>query len=488
MKTLLNLFICVLISGSLFAQRTVDHLGISQTGIDVTTATTVGELTINPTEAGKVIVRFDGDCYASVGDRIIVAASNTTNWGINDGNIGIEVIDGDLNHRSFSHTRVYDVAAGSHTFYAIAHNYVETDGDGMTSIYGSLTVEFVPATAGIVEHTGITSGSLDLSSLTTVTSTTIAPTEPGKVIVRFDGACYASVGDRIILASSDAPSWTANDGNIGVEVYDTDLNNNTFSHTRVYDVTAGSHTFYAVAQNYVETDGDAMATIYGSFTVQFVPTTGGMVGFQGIGTSNPDVSTTTAMGQVTIAPTVAGKAIVSFDGDCYASVGDLLVLAASNSMNWTANDGNVGVECYDTDLNHESFSHTRVYDVVAGSQTFYGLAQNYVETDGDGSAAIYGSLVVSFVPNPSSSGINGVDEVELSVYPNPTNGQVRIDLGSTMEEHTINIYNANGALVASEQVNRKASFDYQLPAVKGIYLVQLVNENGASKTVKVINE
>ena len=125
---------------------------------------------------------------------------------------------------------------------------------------------------------------------------------------------------------------------------------------------------------------------------------------------------------------------------------------------------------------------------IAGVHTFYGLAQNYVEYDGDGSASIYGSLTVNFIPEPSASGINGANAVPFVVYPNPTAGEVRLEIGSANERHTLHIFNANGALVASEQLMGSSAFNVDLPTVKGIYLLQLMNENGASSTVKVIRQ
>ncbi|MBK6524340.1 MAG: hypothetical protein IPG07_01605 [Crocinitomicaceae bacterium] len=46
-------------------------MSISEGSIDLSTSTVVGEITINPATAGKVIVHFDGVCIADVGDRII---------------------------------------------------------------------------------------------------------------------------------------------------------------------------------------------------------------------------------------------------------------------------------------------------------------------------------------------------------------------------------------------------------------------------------
>jgi hypothetical protein len=167
---------------------------------------------------------------------------------------------------------VYDVTAGSQTFYAVGENYVETDGSGIGSVYGSLTVEFIPSssTSVSVGFEGISETSVNLRGAPVVLGqVTIDPASSGKVIVHFDGQCYSDPGDRIVLAASDTTDWAVNDGNIGVEAETATADINSFSHTRVYDVTAGSQTFYAVGENYVETAGSGIASVYGSLTVTF---------------------------------------------------------------------------------------------------------------------------------------------------------------------------------------------------------------------------
>lgn len=397
MKKLSTIFLLLMVSGmsSLFAQIIVSQ-GINRTNINLSSSTVVGQVTLNAPSSGKVIVQFDGECIADVGDRIVLAASNTTSWGVNDGNVGIEIVNADVNRRSFSHTRVYEVSAGNKSFYAIAHNYVETAGSGIASIYGTLTAEFVPNGPALVGFQGISRTSINLSSSTVVGQVTINPSTSGKVIVRFDGQCYSDVGDRIVLAASNTTSWGVNDGNVGVEAANSDVNISPFCHTRVYSVSAGSKTFYAIAHNYVETDGSGVASIYGSLTAEFIPDAS-HVGFQGISRTNINLNNSTVVGQVTINPPSAGKVVVSFDGQCYSDVGDRIVLAASNTTSWTPNDGNVTVEAANSDVNINSFSHSRVYDVSAGSKTFYAIAHNYVETDGSGYASVYGSLTVKYI-------------------------------------------------------------------------------------------
>lgn len=84
-------------------------------------------------------MRFDGQAYASTGDRLVLAASNTQEWEVDDGNIGFL---GDDEPHPFSHSRVYSVSAGDNTFYAVAENYVDQGGNGIASIYATLTGEF----------------------------------------------------------------------------------------------------------------------------------------------------------------------------------------------------------------------------------------------------------------------------------------------------------------------------------------------------------
>ena len=50
------------------------------------------------------------------------------------------------------------------------------------------------------------------------------------------------------------------------------------------------------------------------------------------------------LGELTAAFPADGYVVVHFDGECYAAVGDLIVLAASNNADWEANEGNVSIE------------------------------------------------------------------------------------------------------------------------------------------------
>ncbi|MEO0895797.1 MAG: T9SS type A sorting domain-containing protein [Bacteroidota bacterium] len=478
MKKSLALLILMSMISLAFAERFVMFKPINQTRIDLTSSTVLESITINPTETGKVIVRFDGNCVSNVGDRIILAASNDGTWGVNDGNTSVEAASSDYNQNSFSHTRVYEVTAGSHTYSAVAHNYVETDGNGEASIYGSLTVEFIPDAQFQVKSVGISATNINLTTETVLDQLAITSRFNGKVIVRFDGKVISTPGDRIVVAASDEPEWNVNDGNVNFEAVDADYNRNAFSHTRVYDFTAGTQNYYAVAQNYVETDGDGIASIYGTLTVEFIPDGSMPTYFSPISATKVDLNTETSLAQVTFITREPGKAIVTFDGMCIPSVGDRIVLAASDNGSWGVNDGAVGTEAYDADVDHKSFSHSRVYEINEGTHTFHAVGHNYVETAGDGIASIYGGLSVKFIPR-SITKLEDEVTSSLSLYPNPVTNILNIDLAPQVGNGgSIEVLDMMGRMVKTLPLNgNKAQVDVS-GLQKGAYIIQLKDEEG----------
>src|SRR5439155_9509757 len=118
----------------------VEFASVVQTNIDVrTSAVNVGVISMTVPAAGFVVVRFDGNALAAVGDRLVLAASDQSqSWFASEGNVSFNG-GGNSDPQPFSHTRVYAVTAGSHTFYAVAQNYVNVGGNGIASVYGMLS-------------------------------------------------------------------------------------------------------------------------------------------------------------------------------------------------------------------------------------------------------------------------------------------------------------------------------------------------------------
>ena len=87
------------------------------------------------------------------------------------------------------------------------------------------------------------------------------------------------------------------------------------------------------------------------------------------------------------------------------------------------------------------------------------------------------------------AGVNDNDpSEELTYYPNPTTDRIQVKLGATVNDVTINAYNALGELVQTETQNIIDILDYTMPKSKGVYLIQLVYSDGKVRNLKVVKE
>ncbi len=476
---------------SSLAQPKVWNLGISQTNIDLRgNPVVVGSINVDVPADGKVVVHFDGSCSPDLGDRIVLAASNSANWSPNDGVVSVFGTS-DLPRASFSHSREYDVTAGTYTFYAVAQNYVDLGGSGIASIYANLTVEFFEnsSASSLVGFQGISQTNIDLrGNPVVVGQVDVNVPSDGKVVVHFDGSCSPDLGDRIVLAASNSTNWSPNDGAVSV-LRTAGVPRASFSHSREYDVTAGAYSFYAVAQNYVDLGGSGIASIYGSLTVQFfdnAPETG-FAAFQGISPTNIDLrGNPVVVGQTDIDVPSDGIVIVHFDGSCSPDLGDRIVLAASNSPNWSPNDGAVSV-LGTAGVPRASFSHTRGYAVSAGSYSFYAVAQNYVDLGGSGVASIYASLTAKFYPNNPVGVRETVNNpVKFSLeqnYPNPFNPTTAIKYSIPQSSKvTIKVFDVLGNEIQTLVNEEKSAGSYELNwnasnLSSGVYYYQMTAGN-----------
>lgn len=490
MNKIYVLSIFLLAFSPLVLAQKVAHTGISKTNVSLRgNAVVLGQLTINAPSAGKVILRFDGHCQSAEGDRIVLAASNSTNWGENDGCVELEAATPDIDGNTFSHTRAYDVAAGDHTFFAVGQNFYEMDGNGIASVYGSLTAEWFPEVPGkaFARHSGFFYENIYVEGAPIAfNALTIDAPVSGKVLVRFDGKCVSSYGDLMFFAASNTPTWSNYDGSTSNEVIDNDLNRFSFSHIRTYDVGPGSHTYYAVAENFFETYGNGFVSIYGSLTVQFYPDAdAAKTAFTVVNTPfgvNAEGPTATA-GQVSLNAPVAGKIAVNLVGTCIGSNGDKIRLAASNTQDWAPNDGNISFEPYSSDLNRVSFSHTRVYDVPAGDHTFYAVIQNVEEFEGSGLAVMYASFSARFFPEGSSAAQEPGILSAVKLSPNPASDFVLLNFPElTREALTITLLDETGRVLKTFQKSATEPMEQLrwdisgLP--KGVYFVQFSHASG----------
>lgn len=76
----------------------------------------------------------------------------------------------------------------------------------------------------------------------------------------------------------------------------------------------------------------------------------------------------------------------------------------------------------------------------------------------------------------------------IKVYPNPTTGNVNIDLGQKYNNATITLHNVMGQMISNKSYENRRNINFEIEAPKGIYFVNIVSDTGKQTTVKVIKE
>lgn len=108
---------------------------------------------------------------------------------------------------------------------------------------------------------------------------------------------------------------------------------------------------------------------------------------------------------------------------------------------------------------------------LQGEWVFYQLS---FDSNGDPCAISADSIVVNFCPL-------GISEktINLNLYPNPTSGNVRIEMTGENSDATITVVDITGRLIYSEKIVITSSFkkDIQLDAENGQYIISIIDES-----------
>ncbi len=174
----------------------------------------------------------------------------------------------------------------------------------------------------------------------------------------------------------------------------------------------------------------------------------------------------------------------------------------AGSVSLSSDGGTVAVGSKDQGVNPQNAGAVRIFqnisgdwvqqgDIITGVATGDHLGTS-VSLNGDGTHIAIGAPfsdnghveVYQLIP----TGLTEVPLGNTSVHPNPTTGNILIDLHENLQSVTMHVYNTQGVKLHSKFLVSLSSLNYSLPESSGLYFIQLVTDGGETKTLKVVKE
>lgn len=107
-----------------------------------------------------------------------------------------------------------------------------------------------------------------------------------------------------------------------------------------------------------------------------------------------------------------------------------------------------------------------------------------LENDGNGTDSGHARIYI----NSPTTGIYAADELfnSVSIYPNPNDGLVNIDLGN-LKEVSVKIYDVSGRLIYNKKNIKTTIHQIELNEVRGVYFIELSSQ-GKKRTFELIRK
>ena len=95
-------------------------------------------------------------------------------------------------------------------------------------------------------------------------------------------------------------------------------------------------------------------------------------------------------------------------------------------------------------------------------------------------------VIVASASLNNPTGIKNVSVKHLKIYPNPNSGTVYLE--GLVNIKAINLFSVDGKLVDTIKWNRQGKQTFNLPKTKGIYYLNVINNNGKNESHKIIHQ
>lgn len=149
-----------------------------------------------------------------------------------------------------------------------------------------------------------------------------------------------------------------------------------------------------------------------------------------------------------------------------------------NGPNLSANLSGVSYQWLNCDSN---------YAIINGATN-----QNYTATMNGNYAVIVSQSSCTDTSSCHTVVITGIIENDFGkkilVYPNPTKGNVTIDLGAVYKNITLKIRSVTGSLLNTEKISNSNKLTFQIDEAPGIYVIEITTSEHKKGVIRIIKE
>ena len=77
-------------------------------------------------------------------------------------------------------------------------------------------------------------------------------------------------------------------------------------------------------------------------------------------------------------------------------------------------------------------------------------------------------------------------EKNIIVYPNPTYGEVEIEIGETIQQMDVRVMNLTGQVIMQKVFKNTGNFEINIDGATGIYFIEMISNDTSGKSRSAI--
>ncbi len=419
---------------------------------------------------GKVWLKLEGSAKISVGDVITFGTHYYPIWQTNDGNTNVYALDSAHLESGFGINRTFDLPKGKSTFYAVAQNWTDKKGDGYADIKGKLTVMYEPVENEEKNFWGkgyhvYPSNIGEMPKI--VHKIDGIHANDSLVCLFYEGLHYGVNGDQIAFEMNTDSIFLGNDMNPVVGITSVHQGRY-FTSQKCFKSEETDTSIYIMAKKLAGNFATNENGIYAKYIVNYHVNS--IEAFESkLSGESHDVAA------FSYDAPQKGKLLIRTTGHFKSDGLSRVEMDLTTKPNEEVKGSGLTTQSVNEAYLNEFFSFTHLVDVAQGSNPFY-LAGRAL--GGPDTLSLSGNVTFQFIPEAVVSSTQGhlLARLEASVFPNPGEQMIHINLGETpfAGKVNVNIFDTKGRLFIKTALDYPAENAIDVtPLASGLYYVVL---------------